>query len=381
VRIAHLIDSLYWGGAQRLLVTFAAAARARNLRPTIISLRSNGQTPIPGELMALGAEVRWFPGSGSLDLVRLWGLARFLRRERFDVLHTHLSYSHVVGALVGPLAGVPVVSTQYNSHTDLRLYHPVRYQLETWALRHAARRVFAVGYAVAESNRERLRGKPLDVVLNAVQPAPVLSPAERLASRGEMTGDPTRPLLISVGRLEPAKGYGDVLTAFAEVRRTRPAAALVIVGEGSMRAALAEQISALNLIGHAVLLGARNDVPRLLASSDVFLSASHWDGLPVAILEAMAAGLPVVATEVGDVPRVVSPDTGVVLPPQNPTRLSAALRDLLNNPSRMRTLGAAGQAYVTQHHSPAAWLDQLLSLYATVISSAKESPQPLSVVH
>jgi glycosyltransferase involved in cell wall biosynthesis len=379
VRIAHLIDSLYWGGPQRQLVTFAAAARLRNLRPTIISLRSNERTPIPDELEALGAEVRRFSGSGALDLVRLSRLARFLRRERFDVLHTHLSYSHVVGAVMGPLAGLPVVSTQYNSPDDLRLNHPLRYQLETWALRHAARRVLAVGYTVAESNRERLKGKRLDVVLNAVHPAPALTPAERLALRGEMTGDPTRPILIWVGRLEAAKGCGDMLAAFAEVRRTHPSAALVIVGEGSMRASLAEQISALQLAGHAILAGARNDVPRLLASSDVFVSASHRDGLPVAILEAMAAGLPVVATEVGDVSRMVSPETGVVLPPQAPHLLSAALVDLLDQPTRRRTLGAAAQAYVTQHHSPAAWLDQLLGLYATVLPSSQASTRPLSV--
>ncbi|MGH2524638.1 MAG: glycosyltransferase, partial [Anaerolineales bacterium] len=183
--------------------------------------------------------------------------------------------------------------------------------------------------------------------------APSLAAAERAAIRAELAGDPARPLLVAVGRLSHQKGYGDLLTAFATLRQTHPHAALIIAGGGGRHAELSAQIASLHLDHHAWLLGARNDVPRLLAASDIFVSASHWEGLPVAVLEAMAAGLPIVATSVGDVPRVVSAEAGLIVPPHQPDLLAGALRTLLDNPVQRQRLGEAARAYVTRNHSPA----------------------------
>jgi glycosyltransferase involved in cell wall biosynthesis len=184
--------------------------------------------------------------------------------------------------------------------------------------------------------------------------------------RTELVGDDSRPLLISVGRLTPQKGGSDLLTAFAHVCETHPEAALIIVGDGSDLETLAEQIKALGLTNHAWLLGARSDVPRLLAASDLYVSASLFEGLPVAMLEAMAAGLPVAATDAGDVPLVVTPHAGVVVPRGEPMRLAQAFEQLLNNRKQLPEMGRAAREHVALHYSPAAWLDQLLTLYSEV---------------
>lgn len=375
MRVAQLIPSLQIGGAEKLQVTFAAAAQTRGLDLTVLSLRRPHRTPIPGELEALGARVVSFNLRRLLDPVGIARIVDFLRRERPDVLHTHLGYATIVGSLAGWLTHTPVVASLHSSGFFANHRYMIHH-LETLALRYGVQRVVAVGHVVAEAHRTRLGGTPVVVIPNAVAIPPALPPAERLALRSEITGDPASPLLLAVGRLVWEKGFADLLTAFASIRQAHPSARLAIAGSGPLHAELRAQIEALGLGGHAELLGTRNDVPRLLAASDLFVSSSHLEGLPLAVLEAMAAGLPVVATAVGDVPRVVVPGTGVVVPSRDPAAIAAAVQQLLDDPMRMRALGTGARAYVTRNYSPSAWIDRLLAIYDEVALQVTGTPQP-----
>ncbi|MBU0511084.1 MAG: glycosyltransferase, partial [Chloroflexi bacterium] len=342
MHILQLIDTLSWGGAEKLQLTFAREARARGFRLTVMGLKYIADAPYPPMLTALGAEVNILPGKRLLNIGRIMLLARYLRREQVDILHTHLAYANIIGALAGVLAGVPVVATLHSIGTDPRHYHPLRYRLEKWALSHANRLIF-VADAVAEAYAAILPETKMRVIPNPVEPVADLSPPERIALRSELMGDPTRPLLISVGRLSPPKGYHDLLQAFAALHQKIPAAYLIVVGGGTLYDQLSEQVAALKLEKHAQLLGARTDVPRLLAASDIYVSASHREGLPLAILEAMSAGLPVVATGVGGVPELVG-GRGILIPPRRPEAFAAALVSLLNDPAQQRSLGTAARA-------------------------------------
>jgi glycosyltransferase involved in cell wall biosynthesis len=175
-------------------------------------------------------------------------------------------------------------------------------------------------------------------------------------------------MLISVGRLSRQKAFADLITAFTTVRQKYPTAVLVIVGGGQTRAELVAQIQSLGLEGHVFLLGFRNDVPALLAASDLFVSSSHWEGIPIAILEAMSAGLPVVATEVGDVPLIVNEASGFIVPPAQPMRLADAITTLLADPDQRRKMGAAARLHVLQNYSPEVWAGKLCDLYLEVKS-------------
>ncbi|CAG0960079.1 partial N-acetyl-alpha-D-glucosaminyl L-malate synthase, partial [Anaerolineae bacterium] len=248
-------------------------------------------------------------------------------------------------------------------------------RLEGWALRFLAQRVIVVGYIVAEAHRARLHGRSIDVIPNAVvMPLPI-DPDRRLELRKQLIGDPTRPLLIAVGRLSPPKGYGDLLEAFADLRKTHPATALVIVGSGSEHPYLEEKISALGLQRDAQLLGARNDVAQLLAASDIYVSSSHWEGMPLTLLEAMATGLPVVATDVGDVPNVIANGTGIVVPSYDPANLANALRGLLDDPARMHAMGLAAKTHVSENYGVSKWFDQYLRLYAQLRQTLNALPE------
>jgi glycosyltransferase involved in cell wall biosynthesis len=173
--------------------------------------------------------------------------------------------------------------------------------------------------------------------------------------------------LLSVGRLEPQKGCFDLIESFALVHQKHPDARLVIAGSGSLESQVNSRINTLSLAQSVHMLGLRQDIPDLLAASDIFVSAAHWEGLPVASLEAMAAGLPLVVTSVGDLPRVVAPGTGLLVPPKDPVTLAASIVRLLEQPELRVELGAAARNHIERHYCANAWADRLLEVYAQTV--------------
>ncbi len=366
--IAHLIDSLTLGGAQTLLQLFAEEIRQHPEHTlAVISLGHNPGSTLPAELADLGARIFLLPTDRIAEPRQVARLLALVRREAFDVIHTHLPRAHILGAFVGLSARVPVVATLHSTGEDQRKANPWRYRLETWALKYGTRRVLAVGERVAQAHRARLAPKPIQVIPNAVRPVPPLTREQRRAVRQRLLGDPARPFLISVGRLLPPKAYPDLLDALARLVPRIPGIFLALVGDGACRADLETQARRLGLWPHHVaFLGNRRDVPTLLAAADLFVLASQREGLPVAVLEAMSAGLPVVATRVGDLPGVVTPQRGILVPVHRPDLLAQAVESLWRDPERRRALGRAGKAYVHQEHAPDVWVQRLLEVYATL---------------
>jgi glycosyltransferase involved in cell wall biosynthesis len=367
MRVAQVIDSLQVGGAEMQQLAFARAARSRGVKMSVVRLREKADPSITRELDALGAEVVAFPMRGLRDPKQIRNLIAFLREGRYDLLHTHLAYANIIGSVAGRIAGLPVVATLHSATDDPHIRRSV-YHLEKWALRYCAHRVIAVGPAVAAAHAPGLGGRLIDVVPNAVAPVSPLPPEEREAMRASLVGDASRPLVISVGRLSPPKGYPDLMAAFAGVVERHRDAALVLVGDGPVREELETLRESLGLAGSVWLLGQRDDVRRLLAASDLYVNSSHWEGLPLSILEAMSAGLPVVATSVGDIPEVVGAVGGVVVPPGEPEQLARAISELLEDQPRMISSGVVARRYIAERHSLSAWFDQIHVLYEEVIA-------------
>jgi glycosyltransferase involved in cell wall biosynthesis len=203
------------------------------------------------------------------------------------------------------------------------------------------------------------------VIRNAISIIRSSGIADRLAIRKSILENPSRTLLISVGRLSPPKGYQDLIDAFEIVHRKHPATALAIVGEGSLENSLRDQIASKNLQNDVKLLGLRNDVSDLLAASDIYVSSSHWEGMPISILEGMACGLPVVATSVGEIPALIE-NCGMTVEPRKPEMLAEAICMMLDSPSKRSHWGIQAQHHVNQHFGSNAWMDRVLKLYLEV---------------
>ncbi len=370
IKILQIIDLLQWGGAQKMQVFLVEQLNPHDVELTVVSLNASNGSPIPEYLRQRGTRVVFFPFPKFLSVRSFFKLLDFVRREKFDLIHTHLTYANIFGTVVGRLTGTPVIASLRTAGYDPRYHRPIRQFVETVVVKYGAKRIMANGHAVAELGRKRFAPREMDILVNAIDLPSPLADGERVALRRELVGDPSRPIVISVGRLDLPKGFPDLIRSFVAVRQANPNAVLVIAGDGPMSEELDALVRDLHLEGTVFLLGQRNDVPRLLQAADLYVSSSHWEGLPVSILEAMASGLPILATEVGDIPYVVVPEAGLLIPPHQPEQMAEKIISLLSDPEKMKGMGAAARAHIQRNYSPGVWVHKLLSLYASVYPPA-----------
>ncbi len=372
-RVVHVIADLRVGGAQRLLLTWAAEAARRGDFVTVVSL-SAAEVTLGGQLQALGAELVVLPAGpgGPVGLAaQVLRLSRVVRARRPAVVQTHLTQAHLVGLPAARLVRVPAVATIHSmlvggDGNSNRALHA-----ETRVLRRLAHCVLACGAVVERLQRERLRPARAVVVPNGVAPVPPVPEAERAALRRELTGSLEAPVLLAVGRLAVGKGYEELMTAFAEVAATVSDVVLVVVGDGPLAPALARLADQLGIAHRVRLLGQRHDVGALMRSADVYVSASHFEGLPLAMLEAMSAGLPIVATEVGDVPTVVDDQVGALVPPRDAGALAEALLVVLADAARRQRLGEGACRRVAEIAGVPEWYDRTLAVHDLAADRAR----------
>ena len=311
-----------------------------------------------------GARVVIFPFAKLYDPRAVPTIAEFFRQENIDVVQTHLSHANIYGCMAGKIAKIPSIATLHNTKARSNGRLGIRESVERYCLRNGATRVIAVGQNVANAFSSVVANSRIDIIPNAVTSGVEITESERNSIRIELSGDIHRPILIAVGRLTEQKGYSNMLNAFAKVVKRHPKVALMIVGSGSLESELKQQAASLGLENNVYFTGSRSDVPRLLASSDIFLNTSLWEGLSIAMLEAMAAGLPVVATKVGDAEKLLSSGCGLLVNERDEQEFADNVIRLLNNPQERVAMGKSAQHFVEANYSARAWFEKLLETYA-----------------
>jgi glycosyltransferase involved in cell wall biosynthesis len=283
-------------------------------------------------------------------------MAAELRRRRVQILHSYLFDANVVGPLAGRLAGVPVVMI---SKRSLDRHTRAHRRLAARLANRLAWRVTVPADAVRR-HVHATEGCPLDkiaVIANGIDLArvPVASPCDG-------------PVIGTVGRLESRKGHADLLDAVPLILNGTPGARFVVVGDGPEAATLARRARSLGIADRVEMRGMVLEGARLLSQMSLFVLPSHVEGMSNALLEAMAAGLPVVATDVGGNGEVVvAGQTGLLVPPGDREALAEAVLLLLKDPERARAMGAAGRVRVRQHFTVERMVDRLQSLYASAL--------------
>ncbi len=369
MRVAIVIDSLKTGGAQKLVATFVSSATVQQIEPTVVSLSDQNAKPNLELIESAGVRVVVFPAGSLRDLQRLRRLIRFFSVEKFDLIHTHLSYANILGSVAGCFTRTPVVATLHSTGYDPDQHSALFQTVEKICIRYLVTRIVVVGYSVKDVNINRVGHRRLDLIPNAVPTQEPSSPQMRRRVRRELVGDPARPVIITVGRFVQAKGYEDMIDAFMIIHQKHPEAVLVMAGSGVLFSKIQARVHDLQIEDSVFLLGERKDIPQLLAASDVFASSSNREGLPVAVLEAMMAGLPVVATNVGDIAWIVTNEIGRTVPPHHPELLAGALGELLDAPEEISLMGKLARQRAMQEYSVGPWMARHAALYTEILKS------------
>ena len=338
MRVLQVISELGSGGAETLVAGMAMAGESVGWRSAV----AGGGGHRADALRAAGVPVFDVPvprrrASGVLRAARATRVA--VRRFRPDVVLAHNVSASVVARLAVTGRRVPVVT----------VFHGVAEADHAGAariLRHTSRAVVAVADAAADRLRAAGLAEPV-VVPNAVFPrAPR---AGRAAVRAALGLADDVPVALCVARLEPQKRHDVLLAAWALV----DGAVLLLAGDGSQRAALKARCAELGVGGRVRFLGTREDVPDLLAAADLTVLTSDWEGMPIAVLESMAAGRPVVSSDVDGVREALAGGGGLLVPPGDPEATARALRALLFDPAAREAAATAGLASVHTGHDSA----------------------------
>ncbi len=363
----HFLESTRFGGTERALAHLLAGLDRRRWRPLLFHPIEPGLEPLLAKAREIGVELHAVPRSwGSRALTGLPQLMRRLRAQRPAVFHAHLNWPLACtgGLAAAALVGTPAVIATAHLFVDVPQgpFHYARQQI----LATAADRTIAVSRDVAARFLRRFGLTPakLRVVPNGIdltrfdRPRPGVNQAPWKAMAG-------RPVVLTVARLDRQKGHVHLLEAAALV----PEATFVLAGDGPERGALESRAGELGLADRVFFLGYRTDVPALLSSCDLFVLPSLFEGLPLAVLEAMAAGKPVIASAIGGVDEVVTHgDTGLLVPPANPPALAGAIRAVLASPLLASRLASAARARVEREFSVEAMVRNVTRIYDEVLS-------------
>jgi len=298
-----------------------------------------------------------------------WPLIRLLRRERVDVLHGHMFGSNVWACVLGRLTRVPVIVC----HEHMWSYGGGR--LRAWIYRFLIARFSNAFIAVSEAGLRSMievEGiSPKDVVLlrNGVPALPSGDPGR---VREELGIRPDQPVVLTVGTLRQERAYEVMIEAAARLAPSVPDLRVLIAGMGPERPKLEALIEQLGVSEVVTLLGLRADIPDLLASADVAVCCSDFEGGPLSVMEYMGARLPVVATRVGGLPELVRDgENGLLVPPRDPVSLARALADLLSNPSERERMGQAGKELREREYGIDAFVGRLEALYERLLSEPR----------
>lgn len=367
LRVLHVDSERPWRGGERQVLELMRRQRRRGDDP---HLAAPGDSALFARARAESFPVHAVAMRGTWDVLAVAALARLHRALRPDIVHWHAARAHALGTLAASIA--PVRARILSRRVDF----PVRRSLGSRIL--YARPIDAIA-AISEGVRDALIRSGVDaarirVIPSGIDLAPFDEPFDRAAIRGRLGLAETDVLALQVAALAPHKSQTTLLQAMARIRSRHPNLRVWIAGEGPLRTSLAHEHATLELGESVRFLGFREDVTDLLRAADLFVISSYLEGLGTSILDAMAAGLPVVATRVGGIPEaVVDGETGVLVPPSDPQALGEALSALAGDPERRARLGVEGRRRA-RGFSADRTEERTRSLYAEVLARSKTHP-------
>jgi len=340
IRVLHIIPNFGPGGAERLVLGLMEATDKERFEVAAVSLYPESGTILEKEIKEQGLKVYFLNKHRGLDLRMIPQLYRLFKFFRPDVVHSHryvLRYSLLPSLFCRIPVRVHTVHNVAQKEADWvgKLVHWIAFRLGKVVPVSISQEVARTVHAVY--------GKDIytPVIYNGIPTRQFVSSKEQGITKKENENNIT---LLHVGRFAPQKNHLLLIEAFALAVKEYPSMKLWLVGDGPLRPAVEKAIVKMGLERKVLFLGIRDDVRKLLADSDLFVLSSDYEGVPLAVLEAMAAGKPVVATAVGGVPELIEDgETGILVPPRNPEALAQGILRLAKDADLRQRMGKAAQ--------------------------------------
>lgn len=365
MRIVQLVDSLDCGGAEQVAASLAVCQARQGHSVRVVCLRDLGPMPVDIEaLRNANVEIVTLNKPEGLHLGTLRRLTRYLEENRIDVLHTHNHLVHHYGAFAGRWAGTPVIVNTLHGTATLRMSHLAKALF--WVSCLISHRIVSVSSQVHQAFRRAyfLRRGKLAVIDNGIDLSRFLSIPQHPIGETVTFGN--------VARLDPVKGHENLLRAFSLLRKRNPRVRLRILGDGELRTALEQLAESLSIADGVRFEGFSLDTPAFLSRIDIYVISSRNEGLPLTLLEAMAAALPVVSTAVGAIPDVVGrAQCGWLSGSSGVTGLAAAMERALAEPD-LAAIGARGRRAAAEHYSVERMAGDYERLYESLLARRTE---------
>ena len=373
IRVAYVLTPITFGGAEKVSLNFLSNVDRKQIDLHVIALVRPWEKPplLLEEVKRLGITyttlpTRVRPGADPLRILRvIWALYRIFRQQRFDLLHTHGYFADICALPIARLCRIPALSTCHGFiNTDWKLQ--LNNRMDLWSLR-LCKRVLAVSDGIRNGLEERgINKEKIRVITNAV-PVPSLAmqnDKDRRCFRQQHGISPEEFVFVYVGRLSEEKGLHYLLEAFSGLIRSAICARLVLIGDGPQLKMLEQRVAELDLERQVSLTGFQKQISPWLAIADCFVLPSLTEGTPMALLEAMAAGVPIVATGVGGVPDVITNGVnGLLVPCANAEALRDGMSRIIAHPELREKYRCEARKTVESRYSVQPWCQKILQIY------------------
>ena len=365
MRILHINTERTWRGGEQQTLYLARGLKQRGHESTIACPPASPLALHARQENLDVAEVRM---RGECDPVAMYKLARLIRMRGYDIVHMHTSHAHTLGCFASQLArqGARIVTR--------RVAFPTRkHPLSRLKYRYGVDRFVTVSDTVRQVMiDDGINPRRIRVVYSGVDVSRFGSTQDVSRLRAEMSLQPGQPVIGNIGRLEKLKGQAVLIEAMPAVLKEFPDATLLLVGGGEAKEELLAKCRELGIASSVVFTGFRDDIPELLRLLDVFVMPSLSEGLGTSVLDAMAAGVPVIASDVGGIPESVQNEvTGLLVAPGEPARLSVAVVRLLNNKTEACKYTVAARKTVEEKFGVDAMVEGNIRVYHEVLDTPR----------
>ena len=368
INLLYVFSNLSIGGAEQHLLTILRNIDPSLYKPIVCCIREKGR--IGEEIEELGFSLVCLERkSKSIDLRILLDLLHLIDTRNIHIVHTHLYQACMYGRIAALIRGLPSVVTEHTAHKKYKLNRRIISRL----LARKTHKVIAVSQTVKEYviERDGIESSRIEVMHNGID-VPRYSSRLTKAEAREILRIPADGFLVgTVGRVEEQKGQMYLINAVRIVKESIPSLRALVVGSGSCEDSLKKTVSNLGLDRHVFFMGPRRDVPEILRALDVFALPSLREGLPLALLEAMASSLPVIVTPVGGIPEIVTNElNGLIVPPRDERSLAESIIALFHDNELRKKLGQTAMTTIQEKFSAQNMVSHLEHVYGSLLEGA-----------